>query len=340
MSETNNGDAATLSAVENISGDQVAAMFMQSEEVPEAEVEVTESPTSQEEVTEPVEVEAQAEVEAPDENSEEVAEEESEPVLSNEEDKPNDRMQKRIDKLTAEKYALTDRLDAIESKMLDKQKEADNKGKKLADLVSNTESFEDLEQYEKEAREAKRFALQHVGKEEIEFQGNTYSDDQIRQILLNAEDVLDSLPARRTSLTQRSENEKVALETWEDFSDPESSLAKWYDTVSADKEVSEVMGKLPNKRYILGLIYEGQLALEARNAPQPEKGEEQKIEKVAEVKKPAAIPTSVPGMNSSPAPGTKSANQSFSEERSRLTSTNLSGDSLAALLDKQYHQIK
>lgn len=338
MSDTNTGDAATLNAVGNISGDQVAQMFQAQDESSEPEAEViTSEPTSQEEVTESVEVEAQAEVETPEEKSEEVAEKESEPVLSNE-DKAIDKMQKRIDKVTAEKHSLSDRLEAIESQMLDKQKASDNKGKKLSDLVSETDSHEDLVQYEKEAREAKRFALQNVGKDEVEFQGNTYSDDQIRQILLNAEDVLDSLPDRRRSLEQKSENDKVAHETWTDFSEPDSPLAKWYAEVSSDKEVSETLGKLPNKRYILGLIYEGQLALQARNAPPPEKETEKTPE--ATVKKPAAIPTSVPGMNSSPAPGVKSTNQSFSEERSRLTSTNLSGDSLAALLDKQYQHTK
>ena len=338
MSEVNNGDSATASAVGNITGDALAQHFMQAESKADENVAVeevaSEEPPSQEEVTEtPVEAEAQAEVDTPEEKSEEVAEVESDPVLSKE-DKALDRMQSRIDKVTAEKYDLSDRLKALESQMMDKQKASDNQGKKLLDLVNEATSFDDLVQHEKEAREAKRFALQNVGRDDVEFQGNTYSDDQIRQILLNSEEVLESIPARREAINNQVENEKVAMETWPEYNDPESSLAKWHSGIESDKETNDILNKLPNKRYILGLIYEGQLSLAAKNAPVP-KSETKPVEAV---KKQTPVPTSVPGMNSSPTPATKTTSQNLSEERSKLTSSNLSGDSLAQLLDKQYQQ--
>jgi len=340
MSENNEGDAATLTAVspQNITGDQLAAMLvqkesdaMQADEPVAEESQEVENPI-QEEVTEtPVEEEAQAEPEAAEEESEENAEEESDPVLSKD-DKAIERMQKRIDKVTAEKHDLLGRLESIESQMLEKTKTTDNKGKKLIDIVSEANTYEDLIKYEKEARDAKRFALQHVGKDEIEFQGNIYSDDQIREILLNSEDVLEKIPKQKELIHQQQENEKLALDTWPDFNDPESDMRTWYDNVLADPSVSDAFKTLPNSRFVMGLIYEGQTSLAAKQQAQTKAP---KKAPVAEVKKPKPVPTSVPGMNASAPPPKRKSSDSFADERQKLTSGNMTGSQLASLLDLQ-----
>jgi len=344
MSESNEGDAATQTAVgtANITGDQLTSILTQREAekatpvVEEAEPEVEETTEEvaevQEEVAdENVEGEVQAEPETPEEASEEVADE-SENVLSKN-DKAIEKMQKSIDRKHYENEALKERLESLETQMRAKYEASENSDKKLIDVVSEAKTFDDLNDYETEAREAKKFALQNVGKDEVEYKGNVYGDEQIRQILLNAEEVLESIPKKRETLHHQQENEKLAMETWADYSNPESSLATWYNEVLADKETSKVLDQLPNKRFVMGLIYEGQVAL----AERAQASEKPKVEKKV-VKKETPAPTSVPGMNASAPPAKKSSSSNLSEHRKKLTSTNHSSDDLAQFLDSQYKQ--
>jgi len=341
MSETIEGDAATQTAVEgpaNITGDQLTSMLTPSSQ---GEPEVEDKPKQensqvQEEVTESVEGQPEA-----SEGTKEEVQSDEENVLSKD-GKAIDRMQSRIDKVTAEKYELMDRLNKIESQMRENTEAKENAGKKLIDVVSEAKSFDDLVKYEQEARDAKRFALQNVGKDEVEYQGNVYSDEQIRQILLNAEDVLEKIPEKRQILQTQDQYDKNAKEIWPEFEDSESELSKWYNEVMSDPAVDKAFSDLPNKRYVMGLIKEGELSLLSRqkNAEENPVKEEDKAPE-PEPEKPAPVqqtPTPVPGLTASAPPPAKSGSDSIAEARKKLTSSNMSSESLTSLLDAQYKQ--
>ena len=71
--------------------------------------------------------------------------------------------------------------------------------------LENIQSFEDLENLKREAQAAKKFALQHIGKDFVEVDGKEYSDDDIRNILTQADEYLtEKIPQRSEYLRKKA----------------------------------------------------------------------------------------------------------------------------------------
>lgn len=99
---------------------------------------------------------------------------------------------KRINQLTArakgaeeEAAALKEQIETLKSQPNQEAEQVE--GKPALDKV---QSLQDLETLRKEAVAAKKWALQNIGKSYIEVEGREYDDDDIRNILTEAEDYL------------------------------------------------------------------------------------------------------------------------------------------------------
>ena len=84
-----------------------------------------------------------------------------------------------------EAAALKEQIETLKSQP--KQEAEQVEGKPALDKV---QSLQDLETLRKEAVAAKKWALQNIGKSYVEVDGREYDDDEIRNILTEAEEYL------------------------------------------------------------------------------------------------------------------------------------------------------
>ena len=271
----NNSEATTETVAENtnanLSMEDLAASLNFAENV-ESEPEDTSTTEAVNDVTESVTVDAAEEQEGDvllqsDEDSEEEAIDDAEEETS-EQPKGLQKALKQINRLTARAKGAEEEVATlkaqVESLKSQPAKEAEPEGKPVLDKVQNVA---DLEKLRKEAISAKMWALQNLGKEYVEVNGVEYDDDQIRNILTEAEEFLtEKIPQRANFLQQKQSYIQDTINTFPWSAKGEGPEWELFKTIRDGDQYKEVLDGLPNGDYVAAMLVEGVQSVKARQA--------------------------------------------------------------------------
>ena len=274
------------SFVEQVETDQEA------QEADEAKAEVTETTEEAEAsadqdedvLLKSVNEESEEEEAEEDTEEEEVEEEEEEETQS----KGLKKTLKQISRLTARAKSAEETVESLKSE-IDNLKQSGGSQQAKQPELENIQSFEDLEKLRGEAQAAKRFALQHVGKEYVEVDGKEYNDEDIRNILTQADEYLtEKIPQRGQYLKEKSEWSRDTINThpWMDSSkddDVSETRRETYNQLRG--QYGNVLDNLPNGDFIAATLVRGieaiqldqkakapKKAVKKRKAPPPTDG--------------------------------------------------------------------
>jgi len=268
----NNSEATTETVAENtnanLSVDDLAASFV---ERVESEPEDNSTTEATEDVTETTVVDAAEDQEGDvlsqlDETVED-AEEESEEETS---DQPKglQKALKQINRLTArakgaeeEVATLKAQVESLKSQPA-KEAEPDTKPN-----LSKVQNVAELEKIRKEAQAAKMWALQNLGREYVEVNGQEYDDDQIRNILTEAEEFLsEKIPQRANFLQQKQSYIQDTINTFPWSAKGEGPEWELFQQIRDGDQYKDVLDGLPNGDYIAAMLVEGVQSVKARQA--------------------------------------------------------------------------
>jgi len=251
----------------NLSIESLASSFMEKVENEETETstEVAEEASTEAETVEAAEEEDGENVLSQSSDEEDDSEELTDDVTP----KGLQKALRRINQLTArakgaeeEAAALKAQIETLKSQP--KQEVEQVEGKPALDRV---QSMADLETLRKEAVAAKKWALQNIGKDYVEVDGREYDDDDIRNILTEAEEYLsEKIPARAQFLQQKQAwiQDTVSTFPWSTKQDgPEYEL---FVSIRDDQNYKPLLDSLPNGDFVAATIVEGINAVKARQA--------------------------------------------------------------------------
>ena len=253
-----------------------------SEEAEASEEEDVLSQFSEEEDTE-------EETEQDDEESDEEEESEEEPP------KAVGKLLKQVNKLTARAKSAEETAEALKAEIqsLKSNSQPTEQATGQPEL-ENVQTFEDLQKLQKEALAAKKFALQNIGKSFVEVDGKEYSDDDIRNILTQADEYLtEKIPARQNYLREKAQwqQDTIATHPWLN-QDDETAEARKELFGGLKRQYGDILNNLPNGDFVAATLVRGIEALQAEKAA-----------KTAPKKKAVAKPKTPPptdGGNASP----------------------------------------
>ena len=223
--ESTGAETETQGQITNL--EQLTASFVE-------KVEESEKPREDSEAEEAETSEADAETEQEDvllQSTEEESEEESEEVVEEEEEaeeaeaeppKAVGKLLKQVNKLTARAKSAEENAEALKAEVDALKANPQSTAEPQKPALEEVNTFEELESLRKEAIAAKRWSLQHIGKDYVEVDGKEYSDDDIRGILTQAEDYLsEKIPERAQHLQSQAQWAKDTLAThpWIEKSD-------------------------------------------------------------------------------------------------------------------------
>jgi len=281
-----------------------------------AETSPADAETEQEDVllqsTEESEEEPEEEVEEEEEEAEEA---EAEPP------KAVGKLLKQVNKLTARAKSAEENAEALKAEV-DALKANPSAAEPQKPALEEVNTFEELESLRREALAAKRWSLQHIGKDYVEVDGKEYSDDDIRGILTQAEDYLsEKIPERAQHLqsSQQWAEDTQATFPWIEKSEGFEDRKEIFDQIQS--QYSHILGSLPNADFVAATLARGVEAIKADQA---------KADKPAKKRKAKAPPPSEIG-DSSP-PVQTAATRSTAEKAKILERKTLSENDLAAFL--------
>lgn len=298
----------------SLTTESLAKLFLEQESAEVKEAPAEEKPEEQEntesteETEEPAKEEEAGEEESPETSEDE--EPEAEPAAEDSEDpdgeqddlsqfslKAKEKVQKRINKLTKraktaeeENLALKARLEQLEQRV-EQVSKADKKpvNQSIVDRVLNADEAT-LTEIEREVSDLRKWARRNVHEDEVVIGEQTVPKEKVIQFLEDAEEALEKhIPARRSYLSQRKEMDAAAEQEFPGWKDKSSEQGVWLHSVWSNPNTQRVLGQLPNAKYLLGLLYEGHKAHEAKKKAITEPKKE-----VKPVAKPAP---KVPGMD-------------------------------------------
>ena len=260
------------SFVEQVETDQEA------QQADEAKAEVTETPeeaeasADQEDVLSQSVTEESEEEETEEDTEEEEVEEEAE-VTS----KGMKKTLKQINRLTARAKSAEETVEALKAEINNlKTNQSGGSQQSAQPELENIQSFEDLENLKREAQAAKKFALQHIGRDFVEIDGKEWSDDDIRNILTQADEYLtEKIPQRAQYLREKSQWSRDTINThpWMDSSkddDISESRRETYNQLR--NQYGNVLDNLPNGDFIAATLVRGIEALKSeQSAKAPKK---------------------------------------------------------------------
>jgi len=261
------------SFVEQVETDQEA------QQADEAKAEVTETPEEAEASADQDEdvlsqsVTEESEEEETEEDTEEEEVEEEAEVTS----KGMKKTLKQINRLTARAKSAEETVEALKAEINNlKTNQSGGSQQSAQPELENIQSFEDLENLKREAQAAKKFALQHIGKSFVEVDGKEYSDDDIRNILTQADEYLtEKIPQRGQYLREKSEWSRDTINThpWMDSSQDDDISESRRETYKQLRgQYGNVLDNLPNGDFIAATLVRGIEALKSeQSAKAPKK---------------------------------------------------------------------
>ena len=231
------------------------------------------------------------ETEQDDEESREESEEEPPKAVG--------KLLKQVNKLTARAKSAEETAEALKAEIqsLKSNSQPTEQATGQPEL-ENIQTFEDLQKLQKEAQAAKKFALQNIGKSFVEVDGKEYSDDDIRNILTQADEYLtEKIPARANYLNQKIQWQQDTIQSFpwlnkNDDSDYAEQSRALFQSIRGQGQYARVLDNLPNGDFVAGVLVKGIQALQLEKAA-----------KTAPKKKAVAKPKTPPptdGGNASP----------------------------------------
>jgi len=261
------------SFVEQVETDQEA------QQADEAKAEVTETPEEAEASADQDEdvlsqsVTEESEEEETEEDTEEEEVEEEAEVTS----KGMKKTLRQINRLTARAKSAEETVEALKAEINNlKTNQSGGSQQSAQPELENIQSFEDLENLKREAQAAKKFALQHIGKDFVEVDGKEYSDDDIRNILTQADEYLtEKIPQRSEYLREKSQWSRDTINThpWMDSSQDDDISESRRETYKQLRgQYGNVLDNLPNGDFIAATLVRGIEALKSeQTAKAPKK---------------------------------------------------------------------
>lgn len=255
---------------------------------------------------------------------EETEEEEAEEDSEVEPPKGVGKLLKQVGKLTARAKSAEERVEAMQAeisalKTRPNDQKAEPQGPPALGEVAN---FDELEKVRKEAVAAKKWAVQHLGKDYVEEGEREYSGDEIREIFAAADEYLtEKIPQRAGFLQAKAESDARSREVFDFWDNPEDEANLLYRQVLADPRYAS-LNALPNRDFVMGLIVEG---FRSVNAKAESKG------KPAAKKRTAKTPPATLEESVAPPPQQKTDRQN-QRIKSAIAAGNISANQFAALL--------
>ena len=232
----------------------------------EAKAEVTESSEDAEASVEEDVLSQSISEEEEEDTEEEEAEESDEEDETVEEEPPKavGKLLKQVNKLTARAKSAEETAEALKAEIQNLKTQGGSQPAKQPEL-ENIQSYEDLNKLRQEAQAAKKFALQNIGKDYVEVDGKEYSDDDIRNILTQADEYLtEKIPAREKYLTEKSQwqQETISTHTW---LNGEGELAEARQELFGNlkSQYSHILDNLPNGDFVAATLVRGIEAIKA-----------------------------------------------------------------------------
>lgn len=258
------------SFVDQVESDQKASDDEASVETPESskQAEASEEEDVLSQSISEEEEDTEEETEQEDEEIEEEEESEEEPP------KAVGKLLKQVNKLTARAKSAEENANALKAEIesLKSNSQPTEQATGQPEL-ENVQNFEDLKKLQKEAQAAKKFALQNIGKDYVEVDGKEYSDDDIRNILTQADEYLtEKIPARQNYLQEKSQwqQDTIATHPWLN-QDDESAEARKELFGGLKSQYGHVLENLPNGDFIAATLVRGIEAIKsdqkAKTAP-------------------------------------------------------------------------
>lgn len=323
---TTEAETETQGPITNL--EQLTASFV--EKVEESEEAQQEAEASAESETQP-EADAESDekdvlLQSTEEESEEVVEEEEEEEAEEAEAEPPKavgKLLKQVNKLTARAKSAEENANALRAEIEALKANPQSTTEQAKPALEEVNTFEGLESLRKEALAAKKWSLQHIGKDYVEVDGKEYSDDDIRGILTQAEDYLtEKIPERAQHLQSQAQwaEDTLATHPWIKESEGFESRKEIFDQIKG--QYSNILGSLPNADFVAATLARGVEAIQAENA---------KASKAPAKKRKAKAPPPSQIGDSSP-PVQTAATRATVEKAKILERKRLSESDLAAFL--------
>ena len=256
------------------------------------------------------------------EEEETEAEEEAEEESTEGPPKGVGKLLKQVGKLTARAKSAEERVEAMQAEIAalkSQPQKADPQGSPVLEEVAN---FDDLEKVRQEAIAAKKWAVQHLGKDYVEDGEKEYSGDEVREIFAAADEYLtEKIPQRAGFLKAKAESDARSREVFDFWDNPEDEANQLYQQVLADPRYA-ALNALPNRDFVMGLIVEGFRSVNAKA--------EAKGKKPAK-KKPAKTPPATLEESVAPPPTPKTDRQD-KKIKAAIAQGNISPEKFAELL--------
>jgi len=310
--------------------EELTASFV--EKVEEAET-PQESEVTAESETQPTDTETDqdqdvllqsTETEESEEETEEIAEEEESESEEAEPPKAVGKLLKQVNKLTARAKSAEETAEALQAQIESLKTSPQKQSEPSQPALEEVQDFQSLETLRKEAVAAKKWALQNIGRDYVESGGKEYSDDDIRNILTQAEDYLsEKIPERAQYLQSAAQWQQDTINThpW---------ISETVDTDQAEErrsvlgqiksQYADILKSLPNGDFVAATLVRG---VEAIKSDQAAKSAKPKAKRVAK-----APPTT---MGDSSPPVQTSATRKTANKQKILGKKSLSENDLAAL---------
>ena len=323
--ETNTQSITTLEELTASFVDKVE----ESEAKEESEVEAgPETTTADAETDQDTDVLLQStETEESEEETEEIAEEESTEESGDNEpqSKAVGKLLKQVNRLTARAKAGDELAETLKSEIASLKSSPQKQSESSQPALEEVQDFQSLETLRKEAVAAKKWALQNIGRDYVESGGKEYSDDDIRNILTQAEDYLtEKIPERAQYLQASAQWQQDTINThpW---------ISETVDTDQAEErrsvlgqiksQYADILKSLPNGDFVAATLVRGVEAIKQDQAAKTAKPKSKRVAK--------APPTS---MGDSSPPVQTSASRQTANKQKILERKNLSVNDLAAFL--------
>jgi len=263
--------------------------------------------------------------ESEEEETEEIAEEEESESEEAEPPKAVGKLLKQVNKLTARAKSAEETAEALQAQIESLKTNPQKQSESSQPALEEVQDFQSLETLRKEALAAKKWALQNVGRDFVESDGKEYSDDDIRNILTQAEEYLsEKIPERAQYLQSAAQWQQDTINThpW---------ISETVDTDQAEErrsvlgqiksQYSDILKSLPNGDFVAATLVRG---VEAIKADQAAKTAKPKAKRVAK-----APPSS---MGDSSPPVQTSATRKTANKQKILERKVISENDLAAFL--------
>ena len=263
--------------------------------------------------------------ESEEEETEEIAEEEESESEEAEPPKAVGKLLKQVNKLTARAKSAEETAEALQAQIESLKTNPQKQSESSQPALEEVQDFQSLETLRKEAIAAKKWALQHIGKDYVESGGKEYADEDIRNILTQAEDYLtEKIPERAQYLQSAQQWQQDTINTHPWISDKvDTDIAEERRAVLGQikSQYADILKSLPNGDFIAATLVRG---VEAIKSDQAAKTAKPKAKKVAK-----APPTT---MGDSSPPVQTSASRQTANKQKILERKNLSVNDLAAFL--------